>query len=122
MLVTTTRSSRMAFVRKKMVKRYSYYQLVQSHRVDGKPRQTVLMHLSQHPTVDAALAGWPKEIRQLRRLAKQHSERYEFLSKEFGNKRSTRYIQECAESATQQADALQARLTKLRSLRKDGVA
>jgi hypothetical protein len=112
----------MAFVRKKMVKRYSYYQLVQSHRVDGKPRQTVLMHLSQHPTVDAALAGWPKEIRQLRRLAKQHSERYEFLSKEFGNKRSTRYIQECAESATQQADALQARLTKLRSLRKDGVA
>jgi len=112
----------MAYVREKKVKRYHYYQLVQSHRVNGKPRQEVLMHLSQHPTVDAALEDWPKDIRRLRRLAKQHSERYEFLSKEFGNKRSTRYIQECAESATQQADALQARLKKLRSLRKDGVA
>jgi hypothetical protein len=112
----------MAYVREKKVKRYHYRQLVESHRVDGKPRQKVLMHLSQHPTVDAALAGWPKEISDLRRLARQHSKRYEFLSKEFGNTRSIRYIQECAESATQQADALQARLKKLRSLRKDGVA
>ena len=112
----------MAYVREKKVKRYHYHQLVESHRVDGKPRQKVLMHLSQHPTVDAALAGWPKEISDLRRLARQHIKSYEFLSKESGNTRSKSYRQECAESATQQADALQARLKKLRSLRKDGVA
>jgi hypothetical protein len=112
----------MTYVRKKKVKHHVYYQLVESHRVYGQPRQKVLMHLSKHPTVDAALAGWPKEISSLRRIARQHRQRYEFLSKEFGNTRSNRYIQECADSATQQADALQARLKKLRSLRRDGVA
>jgi hypothetical protein len=112
----------MAYVRAKKVKRYHYHQLVQSHRVDGKPRQKVLLHLSKHPTVDAALAAWPKEISDLRRIARQHSKSYEFLSKELGDTRFTRYKQECAESATQQADALQARLKKLRSLRRDGVA
>jgi hypothetical protein len=69
----------MPYVREKKVKRYHYHRLVESHRVDGKPRQKVLMHLSQHPTVDAALAGWPKEISDLRRLARQHSKRYEFV-------------------------------------------
>lgn len=57
----------MAYVRTKRVGHQEYYQLVESRRVDGKPRQTVLMHLGHHPDVDAALKAWPKEIKRLRR-------------------------------------------------------
>jgi hypothetical protein len=58
----------MAYVRKKQVKGKEYYQLVQSRRVNGNPRQRVLLHLGRHPTVDAALKAWPREIKRLRRL------------------------------------------------------
>ncbi len=59
----------MAFVRTKKVRGKEYHQLVESRRVDGEPRQRVLVHLGQHATPDAALEEWPKEIRRLRRLA-----------------------------------------------------
>lgn len=60
----------MAYVRKKEGRRYQpYYQLVESCRVDGRPRQRVLVHLGDHPTVGAALKAWPKEINRLRRGA-----------------------------------------------------
>jgi hypothetical protein len=59
----------MAFVRTKRVRGREYHQLVESRRVDGEPRQTVLVHLGQHSTADAALEAWPREIRRLRRLA-----------------------------------------------------
>jgi len=38
----------LAFVRIKRVDGKEYYQLVESRRVDGKPRQKVLLHLGQH--------------------------------------------------------------------------
>ena len=113
----------MTYVRKKKVKRYEYYQVVQNHRVDGKPRQRVIMHLGKEPTVDAALENWPKEIKYLRRRAKKHGDHYEKLPEEY---KSERYFKEkfkdVADSAEMQADALQARLNKLRNLRKNGVA
>ena len=59
----------MAYVRKKKIKGVGYYQLVQSRRVNGNPRQRVLLHLGRHATVDAALKEWPSEIKRLRRLA-----------------------------------------------------
>lgn len=62
-----TKGTNMAYVRTKRVGHREYYQLVESRRVDGKPRQTVLMHLGHHPDVDDALMAWPKEIRRLRR-------------------------------------------------------
>jgi len=58
---------RLAFVRIKRVDGGEYYQLVESRRVEGKPRQKVLVHLGHHQTVDEALKRWPREVGQLRR-------------------------------------------------------
>jgi hypothetical protein len=113
----------MTYVRKKKVKRYEYYQLVESHRVDGKPRQRVIMHLGKEPTVDAALENWPKEIKYLRRRAKKHGDDYGNLPEELKDERYfKKNFKDIADSAEMQADALQARLNKLRNLRKNGVA
>ena len=113
----------MTYVRKKKVKRYEYYQLVENHRVDGKPRQRVIMHLGKEPTVDAALENWPKEIKKRRRRAKEHGDRYEKLPEEYKNQRYfKKNFKDIAESAEMQADELQARLNKLRDLRRIGVA
>ena len=38
-----------------------HYQSVESRRVDGEPRQKVLVHLGEHPTVDDALKKRPRE-------------------------------------------------------------
>jgi hypothetical protein len=57
------------FVRKKSKPQggSAYYQLVESHRVDGKPRQRVVLHLGRHQTVDEALKGWPRDASSLQR-------------------------------------------------------
>ncbi len=52
----------MAFVREKKVpgkgdKTYSYYQLVEGRRVDGKVRQRVVAHLGKHDSIEAARAA-----------------------------------------------------------------
>ncbi len=84
----------MAFVRKKAAARgNAYYQLVEARRVDGKPRQRVLIHLGQHDTVEAALKAWPREVGRLRRQG------YE-----------------------QAADELKHKLGRLREMRASGVA
>jgi hypothetical protein len=57
----------MAFVRIKRIDGGEYHQLVESRRVDGKPRQKVLIHLGSYPTVDEALKRWPREVGRLRR-------------------------------------------------------
>jgi hypothetical protein len=84
---------RLAFVRIKRVDGGEYYQLVESRRVDGEPRQKVLLHLGHHATVDEALKRWPREIERLRGA---------------GNGDAT--------------DALKEKLNRLKKLRKDGVA
>ena len=83
----------MAFVRIKRIDGREYYQLVESRRVEGKPRQKVLMHLGQHATVEEALKKWPKEVGGLRRRGKDDG-----------------------------ADALREKLDRLRKLRAEGVA
>src|SRR5215203_199313 len=50
----TTRSDGMAYVRKKRVGKYEYYQLVEGKRVDGKVRQRVIAHLGKHDSIEAA--------------------------------------------------------------------
>jgi len=56
----------MAYVRKKKNATGSeYYQLVESRRVNGKPRQKVLAHLGKYPTLEAALEGLPEDIKFL---------------------------------------------------------
>jgi hypothetical protein len=46
----TTGSDGVAYVRKKRVGKYEYYQLVEGKRVDGKVRQRVIAHLSVSTT------------------------------------------------------------------------
>ena len=83
----------LAFVRIKRIDGREYYQLVESRRVDGKPRQKVLLHLGHHPTVDEALKRWPREVGGLRRRGNDDA-----------------------------ADALKEKLDRLRNLRAEGVA
>ena len=83
----------MAFVRRKRVDGGEYYQLVESRRVDGRPRQKVLVHLGHLPTVDDALKRWPREVGRLRREGQEEA-----------------------------ADALKAKLDRLRELRAEGTA
>jgi hypothetical protein len=82
----------LAFVRKKRVDGREYFQVVESRRVDGKPRQTVLVHLGHCATVDEALRAWPRNVGVLRRAGHDDA-----------------------------ADALKEKLDRLRKLREDGV-
>jgi hypothetical protein len=61
---------------------------VRSYRnEEGKPRTEVLVHLGEHETPEAALSAWPDEIAEHRRYGRD-----------------------------EQADKLQGKLEKLRSL------
>ncbi len=111
----------MAFMRKKEIKGGVYYQLVENRRVGGKPRQKVLLHLGQYPTVDDALQAWPKEIVRLRDRARENRE--DFARRAAGQVTSPASLQrvlERAEHADRQGDALEAKLKKLRDLRRSG--
>ena len=105
----------MAYVRTKRVGDREYYQLVESHRVGGQPRQKVLVHLGTHPTVDEALREWPKEIRSLRDRAKKEREASKTWPE---NSRIHQEIRKRVQSADNRADNLEANLRKLRELRK----
>lgn len=109
----------MAFVRTKKVRGREYHQLVESRRVDGEPRQTVLVHLGQHATADAALEAWPKEIRRLRRLATRQRKAAAELPEDG---RSRLAAVRRAKRAEVRADRLRANLGELRKLRDRGVA
>ena len=109
-------------MRKKRSRGSEYYQLVESQRVEGEPRQRVLVHLGRHATVDDALHEWPKEIERLRHFAREARRLGEF-SRESGfpdawARENTRQ----AESAEKRADELEQKLRKLRELRTRGVA
>lgn len=109
----------MAFVRTKKVRGREYHQLVESRRVDGEPRQTVLVHLGQHSTADDALEAWPKEIRRLRRLATRQRKVAAELPEGSPARRATRRR---ADRAERRAGKLKANLEVLRKLRGKGVA
>ena len=109
----------MAFVRTKQVKGGEYYQLVESRRIDGKPRQKVLVHLDGHPTVDDALRKWPREIKRLKRDAakeRESAESWPTTSRHYRDR-----VQRAA-SSEKRASNLEENLRKLRNLRKQGVA
>ncbi len=107
----------MAFVRTKKVRGREYHQLVESRRVDGEPRQTVLFHLGQHATADDALEAWPKEIRRLRRLATRQRKAAAELPEGSPARRAARRR---ADRAVVRADRLRANLQELRKLRDRG--
>ena len=108
----------MAYVRKKEIKGGVYHQLVENRRIEGEPRQRVLVHLGKHETVDDALQAWPGEIRRLRRLAR---ERRDKVPDDRVPNATDRLVLKQAESAKRRADALESNLEKLRDLRERGV-
>lgn len=59
----------MAYVRKKRVKGYEYYQLVESYRENGKVRQRMLEHLGEYPTVQAAIEGYSRAVEHYREIS-----------------------------------------------------
>jgi len=109
----------MAYVRAKKTDGREYYQLVESRRVEGQPRQRVLVHLGKHPTVDEALREWPKEIRFLRGRAAKEREAGKIWP---NNSRIRREILKRVQNTEKRADDLEASLTKLRELRKRRIA
>ena len=113
-----------AYVRKKKVKDGEYYQLVESRRVDGKPRQKVLLHLGRHPTVDAALKNWPREVKRLRRLAARKRRDAEAAGGYRDPNEQPAWIRDMlkrADNLEKEADNLEAKRKTLRHLRSDGV-
>jgi hypothetical protein len=110
-----------AFVRKKRSRGGEYYQLVESHRVEGKPRQKVLVHLGRHPTVDDALREWPKEIESLREFAREARALGAFSRESGFSDTWVRENTQRAASAEKRADEVEENLRKLRDLGKRGV-
>jgi hypothetical protein len=47
-----------------------YFQLVRSYRKGSRVRQEVLMHLGEHPTLEAALNAWPSDVQHLRAIGR----------------------------------------------------
>ena len=111
----------MAFVRKKRVRHYEYYQLVENRWIDGQPRQKVLVHLGRYPTAKAALEQWPGAIERLGRFAQEWRQRADRLSKDPStSKARAQAILETAQQAERRASALAANLKKLHDLRDQG--
>jgi hypothetical protein len=110
----------MAFVRRKRVGPYEYYQLVESYLVDGKPRQRVLLHLGRYPTVEAALEGWPKEVEGLRRYAHQRRDKAEQLTKDSSSQSVADATLRRAQKAESLAGDIAGKVKKLRDLREQG--
>ena len=106
-----------AYVRRKRVGHYEYYQLVGSRRVDGKPRQKVLVHLGEHSTVDEALKQWPRQIRRLRRRAQEGRDK---VPKGSESMPVYRDMLKRVAGSEKRADDLETNLEKLRALRKQG--
>lgn len=52
----------MAFVRRKNVRGYTYYQLVRNYREEGKHRQEMLAHLGHHESLEAAILAEDRKV------------------------------------------------------------
>ena len=107
----------MAFVRKKRLGGYEYYQLVENRWLEGKPRQRVLLHLGSYPTIEAALKQWPKAIERLERFAQSKREEAERLSKDPASRTRSQAALQRAQKAQRQASTLAANLKKLHDLK-----
>ena len=111
----------MAFVRRKRVGPYKYYQLVENQWIYGKPRQRALLHLGRYTSVEAALEGWPKEIEGLRRFASQRWDKADRLTKEEPSfERTIEILIERAQKAEKLADEIAAKLKMLHDLKDQG--
>jgi hypothetical protein len=111
----------MAFVRKKRLGGYEYYQLVENRWIDGKPRQRVLLHLGRYSDVEAALKEWPGAIQRLGHFAQRKREEADRFSENPVFSARSRAAMDRAEKAERRAGALAANLKKLHHLKDQGV-
>ena len=108
----------MAFVRKKRVGPYEYYQLVENRWMEGQPRQRVLVHLGRYPTAEAALEQWPEAVRRLHRFAQKWRQKANQLSKDpSSSKARARAILKTAQKVERRPNALETNLKRLHQLR-----
>src|SRR5919202_5590564 len=97
----------MAFVRKKRVREYEYYQLVENRWTNGQPRQRVLVHLGRYPTAEAALEQWPGAVQRLHRFAQKWRQKANRLSKNpSSSKARAQAVLKTAQKAERRANAL----------------
>ena len=112
----------MAFVRKKRLGGYEYYQLVENRWIDGKPRQRVLLHLGRYSDIEVALREWPGAIERLGRFAQREREKAERLSEDPDSTSARSWAaRDRATKAERRASALAANLKKLHDLKDQGV-
>jgi hypothetical protein len=111
----------MAFVRKKRLGGYEYYQLVENRWIDGKPRQRVLLHLGRYSDIEIALKEWPGAIERLGRFAQKEREKAERFSEEPEFSARSWAARDRAAKAERRAGALAANLKKLHDLKDQGV-
>jgi hypothetical protein len=55
------------YIRSKVAKGRTYYQLVEGRREGGKVRQRIVAALGRHPTIEDALADLKRQLTRLRR-------------------------------------------------------
>jgi len=111
----------MAFVRKKRLGGYEYYQLVENRWIDGKSRQRVLLHLGRYSDIEVALKEWPGAIERLGRFAQREREKAERLAEDPSSRARSRAARDRATKAERRAGALAANLKKLHDLKGQGV-
>ncbi len=59
------------YIREKRNRGSSYYQVVESVRVEGRPRQRVVLHLGEYATLKEARTGMKRELNRLRKAAER---------------------------------------------------
>ncbi len=108
----------MVFVTAKKVGDKTYYQLVESYRPQkgSSPRQRVLLHLGNYSTVEEALKRWPEDIERLRQRAREARNKDPAPPLPGLERPSYR----SPERIEQRADALEAKLKRLREFRERG--
>src|SRR5215210_1046230 len=107
-------------VRKKEAGRalQEYHQLVENHRVNGKPHHRVLLHFGRYPTLEATLEGWPKEIEGLQRLVRKERQRAkQRLSRDrSSDEKTAESTLQRAQKAETLADGIAAKLNEVQEL------
>jgi hypothetical protein len=104
-------------MRRKKVGEHAYYQIVESRRVEGVPRQRVILHLGGYSSVEEALREWPEDVEVARGAAEESRESYEaYLPPTAGRS----HLEEEARHL-RRADKLRGKLEVLRDLVERGV-
>jgi hypothetical protein len=107
------------FIRSKVVKGQTYYQLVEAFREAGRPRQRTLASLGTHPTIEAARGAALERYRASkdegdRALALERANWLDGLARRWHAEKGTAYQQDPALVAAQRAETQRRRRREAR--------